>query len=314
MILAENILEMQKLTYSLKLQFNMKDMGELHYYLGVCIVQDKEEKQIFIHQGQYIEKILKKIGQKEAKSVSTPVDLNVKLQKENGVSRPVDTTSYQSIFGSLLYAAITTRRDIAQAVGVVSKFCANPTQSHLTAAKRILRYLKGAGYFGLSYEKCADGNLIGYSDADWAGDVDDRHSTSGSVFLLAKGAVSWLSKKQATVALSTTEAEYVALSTATQEAIWLRRLFTDVGEPLEEPIVINEDNQGAIAMAKNPVGHARTKHIDIRYHFVREGMQNGTIILKYVATSEMIADILTKPLPKHPFEKLVIELGMKTVK
>ena len=144
--------------------------------------------------------------------------------------------------------------------------------------------------------------------------MDDCHSTSGNVFLLAKGALSWLSKKQATVALSTAEAEYVALSAATQEAIWLRRLLTDVGESLEDPIVINEDNQGAIAMAKNPVGHARTKHIDIRYHFVREGVQNGAIILKYVATGEMIADILTKPLPKHPFEKLVMDLGMKTVK
>ena len=162
----------------------------------------KEGKQVYIHQGQYIEKMLKKFGQTEAKSVSTPADLNVKLQKEDGVSRPVDTISYQSIVGSLLYAAITTRPDIAQAVGVVMKFCANPTQSHLTAAKRILRYLKGTGYLGLSYKKCADGNLIGYSDADWAGDVDDRHSTTGNVFLFAKGAVSWLSKKQATVALA----------------------------------------------------------------------------------------------------------------
>ena len=314
MILAESILEMQRLKDSLKLQFKMKDMGELHYYVGVCIVQDKERKQVYLHQGLYIEKMIKKFGQTQAKSVSTPADLNVRLQKEDGVSKPVDTTSYQSIVGSLLYAAITTRPDIAQAVGVVSKFCANPTQSHLTAAKRILRYLKGTVYLGLIYKKCADGNLIGYSDADWAGDMDDRHSTSGNVFLLAKGAVSWLSKKQATVALSTTEAEYVALSTATQEAIWLRRLLADVGKPLEEPIVVNEDNQGAIAMAKNPVGHARTKHIDIRYHFVREGVQDGAIILKYVATGEMIADILTKPLPKCIFQKLVIELGMKTIK
>ena len=174
-------------------------------------------------------------------------------------------------------------------------FCTNPTQSHLTAAKQILRYLKGTVYLGLSYKKCADGNLIGYSDADWAADVDDRRSTSGNVLLLAKGAVSWLSKKQATVALSTAEAEYVALSVATQEAIWLRRLLTDVGEFLEDPIVNNEDNQEAIAMAKNPVGHARTKHIDIRYRFVREAVQNGAIILKYVATGEMIADNLTKP-------------------
>ena len=127
----------------------------------------------------------------------------------------------RTLVGSLLYAAITTRPDIAQAVGVVSKFYANPTQSHLTATKRILRYLKGTVYLGLSYKTCADGSLIGYSAADWAGDVDDRHSTSGNVFLLAKGAVSWLRKKQATVVLSTTESEYVALRTATQEAIWL---------------------------------------------------------------------------------------------
>ena len=136
--------------------------------------------------------------------------------------------------------------------------------------------------------------------------MDDRHSTSGNVFSLARGVVSWLSKTQAIVALSAAEAQYLALSTSTQEAIWLRRLLADVGEPPEEPIVIHEDNQGAIAKARNPVGHARTKHIDIRYHFVREGVQNGSI--------EMIADILTKPLPKHRFEKLVTELGMKTVK
>ena len=314
MILARNMTEMKSVKDSLKLQFKIKDMGELHYYVGVCIVQDVKNKQVHLHQGQYIEKMLEKYRQTEAKPVSTPADLNVKLQKEDGFSRPVDATSYQSMVGSLLYAAIATRPDIAQAVGVVSKFCANPTQTHLTAAKRILRYLKATAYLGLSYKKCANGNLIGYSDADWAGDIDDRHSTSGNVFSFACGAVSWLSKKQATVALSTAEAEYVALSTATQEAIWLRRLLADVGEPPEGLTEIYEDNQRAISMAKNPVGHARTKHIDIRYHFVREGVQDGAIALKYIATDEMIADILTKPLPKHRFQKHVTELGMKTVK
>ena len=140
-------------------------------------------------------------------------------------------------------------------------------------------------------------NLSGFSDADWAGDMDDRHSTSGNVFSFAKGAVSWLSKKQATVALSTAEAEYVALSMATHEAVWLRRLLTDVGESPKSPTVIHEDNQGAIVMAKNPVGHARTKHIYIRYHFTREALQTGAIVLKYIPSDEMIADILTKSLP-----------------
>ena len=177
----------------------------------------------------FIERMLEKYGPTEAKPVSTPADLNVKLQKEDGFRRLVDATSHQLMVGSLLCAAIVTRPDIAQAVGVVSKFCANPTQNHLTAAKRILRYLKATAYLGLSHKKCVNGNLTGYSEADWAGDMDDRHSTSGNVFSFACRAVSWLSKKQATVTLSTAEAEYVALSTATQEAIWLRRLLADVG-------------------------------------------------------------------------------------
>ena len=314
MILARNIREMRSVKDSLKLQFKMKDVGELHFYVGVCIVQDVKNKQVFLHQGHYIEKMVENFGQTEAKLVSTPADLNVKLQKEDGFSRPVDVTSYQSIVGSLLYAAIATCPDIAQAVGVVSKFCASPTQNHLIATKRILRYLKATAYLGFSYKKCANGNLIGYSDADWAGDMDDHHSTSGNVFFLACGAVSWLSKRQATIALLTTEAEYVALCMATQEAIWLRRLLADIGEPPEGPSEIYEDNQGAISMAKNPVGHARTKHIDIHYHFIRERVQDSVIALKYIDTEEMIADILMKPLPKHRFEKLVAKLDKKTVK
>ena len=203
MILAENISEMKRVKNDLKLQFKMKDLGELYYYVGVCVVQDKENKQVCLHQGPYIKKALKKYGQIETKPVSTPADLNVRLRKEDGVSRSIDVTLFQPIVGSLLYAAIATRPDIAQAVGVVLKFCANPTQNHLTAAKRILRYLKGTVYLCLSYEKCAEGNLPGFSDADWTGDMAYRHSTSGNVFKFAKEAVSWLSKKQATVALST---------------------------------------------------------------------------------------------------------------
>ena len=131
--------------------------------------------------------------------------------------------------------------------------------------------------------------------------------------MLANGAVSWMSKKQATVALSTAEAEYIALSEATQEAIWLQRLLTDIGVPLKGPTVIHEDNQGAFAIARNPVAHARTKHIDIRYHFVREGIQNGAVDLTYVPTDEMVADILTKPLPKHRFKKLLHAMGLDTI-
>lgn len=145
--------------------------------------------------------------------------------------------------------------------------------------------------------------VTGFSDADWGGDLDDRHSTTGNVFLLAGGAVSWLSKKQAVVALSTTEAEYVALSVAAQEATWLQKLFVELQMPTKA-IVIKEDNQGVIALARNPVAHSRTKHIDIRFHFIREAQEQGTIDVVYCPTSEMVTDLLTKPIPRGQFEKL----------
>ncbi|XP_061886352.1 uncharacterized protein LOC133636375 [Entelurus aequoreus] len=211
--------------------------------------------------------------------------------------------------GSLLYAAMATRPDIAQAVSAVSKFNANPDAAHLTAVKRILRYLKGTVNFALKYEQSDSGALIGFSDADWAGDQDDRRSTTGNVFLLSGGAVSWLSKKQATVALSTAEAEYIALSQAAQEGIWLKRLLSDLGVKTMSTVIL-EDNQGAIAIAKNPVNHSRTKHIDFRYHYIRECVQNGQIELQYCPTNDMKADIFTKPLPRQKFEYLRGEIGL----
>ena len=167
---------------------------------------------------------------------------SVQLQKDDGVSKAVEATHYQSMVGSLLYAAVATRPDIAQAVGAVAKFWSKPCEAHLTAVKRIFRYLKGTAEFGLKFMKSDGGELVGYSDADWAGDVDDRHSTTGNLFLMAGGPVSWLSKKQPVVALSTTEAEYVALSMATQEAVWLRRFLSGLA-PAEvaKPTVIMED-------------------------------------------------------------------------
>ena len=152
--------------------------------------------------------------------------------------------------------------------------------------------------------------VIKNSDADWAGDLDDRHSTTGNLFLMAGGAISWMNKKQAIVALSTSEAEYVALSSATQEAVWLRRLRVDLRTAPKEPTVLMEDNQGVIAIARNPI---RTKHIDIRYHYVREALQEGTIDLFYCPKEEMVADWLTKPLSRGPFEKLRLAMGMNTV-
>ena len=166
----------------------------------------------------------------------------MKLKKDE-VSKAFDPIRYQSMVGSVLYAATATRPDIAQAVGVVSKFNARPNESHLTAVKRGFRYLKGTVNLALKYKKKGDAVLVGYSDADWAGDQDDRHSTTGNLFVMSGSPVSWLSKKQLMVSLSTAEAEYVALSIATQEAVWLRRLFDDFQTSWKKPTVIMEDNQ-----------------------------------------------------------------------
>ena len=308
-LITESTESMNELKVSLKERYKMKDMGELSYILGISVIQDKEKNCVILHQKHYIEAILQKYGMDNAKPVATPADANVKLRKSDGVSKPVDQHTYQSMVGSLLYAAMATRPDIAQAVSAVSKFNANPDAAHLTAVKRILRYLKGTANFALKYEQSDSRALIGFSDADWAGDQDDRHSTTGNVFLLSGGAVSWLSKKQATVALSTAVAEYIALSQAAQEGIWLKRLLSDLGVEAMSTVIL-EDNQGAIAIAKNPVNHSRTKHIDIRYHYIRECVQNGQIELQYCPTNDMKADIFTKPLTRQKFEHLRGEIGL----
>lgn len=311
-LITESQEEMVDIKESLMQKFKMKDMGKLHYILGVNVIQDNDN--MWLHQEHYIQNMLQKYGMADAKTVSAPADVSVKLKKFKADdiehNDKVNPVMYQSMVGSLLYAAMATRPDIAQSVGVVSKFNQNPTTEHLTAVKRIFRYLKGTADLALVYKKSDSGTLIGYSDADWAGDLDDRHSTTGNIFMLGGAAISWLSKKQATVALSTAEAEYVALSCAAQETIWLRKLLMDIRATPDGPTVIMEDNQGAIAIAQNPVGHARTKHIDIRYHYVRECIQSGNICLQYCPTGEMKADILTKPLPRVKFEKFRAGIGL----
>ena len=236
----------------------------------------------------------------------------MKLVKDDGAAKLADPVYYQSMVGSLLYAAIATRPDIAQAVGAVSKYNSCPTETHLTGVKLILRYLKGTINLGLKFEKTAGNSIIiGFSDADWAGDLDNRHSTSGNLFVMSGGAISWLSKKQPVVALSTTEAEYVALGAAMQEVVWLRRLLSDIKASPKMPTFISEDNQGTIAIARNPVYLARKKHIDIKYHYVREALTDGVIDLVYCPTQQMTADILTKPLSRDRYETLRHEMGLK---
>ncbi|PIK49151.1 putative Gag-pol polyprotein [Apostichopus japonicus] len=291
-------------------KFAVKDMGELSYFLEVNIKQNTNGE-IWIGQPVYTEKVLQKYGMENSKPVSTPVEVSSKLVKATEESELVDQGLYQSIVGSLLYLSTMTRPDINFAVCNVAKFTSEPTKHHLTAVKRILRYLRGTINYGLLYTKDGSNECIGYSDADWAGDVNDRKSTSGYLFQVSGAAVSWKSKKQTCVALSTAEAEYIALASAAQEAVWLQRLNTDLQNKPNKPLRILEDNQSAICMAKNPQFHGRTKHIEIKYHFIRETVEHGTIELMYCPTEDMVADLLTKGLSKQRFEKLRQMSGLK---
>ncbi|CAI5717429.1 unnamed protein product [Peronospora effusa] len=210
---------------------------------------------------------------------------------------------------SCRYQVIARRS--AASVGVLSQFAADPCPTHWQALKRVLRYLQLTPTLGICFIGAGNGKLLGYSDADWAGDTDTRRSTSGYVFVLNNGCISWRSKKQRSVALSSTEAEYMALSEATQEATWLKTFMRELGEEAgDDALTIYEDNEGAIALAKNPEFHKRTKHIDIRYHFVREKVEKNQVVLQYCPTQDMLADIMTKAIAAPKFTILRTKLGI----
>ncbi len=208
---------------------------------------------------------------------------------------------YRQLVGSLNYLT-TTRPDIAYSVSILSQFMAKPYESHWKETKKVLRYLKGTLNFGIMYADEFDVELAGYSDSDWARNPDDRKSTTGYVFNIGSGPISWSSKKQPIVSLASTKAEYKALCSATCEAIWIRRILEDVGETQQAPTIIRCDNQSTIKLENNPIYHARTKHIETQHHFVREKLPSKEIDLSYCNTNENVADIFTKPLGKAKFE------------
>ncbi|KAE8735609.1 hypothetical protein F3Y22_tig00000340pilonHSYRG00771 [Hibiscus syriacus] len=287
-------------------EFEMTDMGLMAYYLGIEVKQQNDG--IFISHESYAKEILKKFKMENCKPISTPTEYGIKMTKhEEGES--VDPTFFKSLVGSLRYLTCT-RPDILHAVGLVSRYMESPTTTHFKAAKRILRYLKGTIDFGLFYSVSNDYKLVGYSDSDWGGDIDNRRSTTGFVFFMGDIAFTWMSKKQPIVTLSTCEAEYVAATSCVCHAIWLRNLLKEIGLIQEEPTKVYVDNKSAIALAKNPVFHDRSKHIDIRYHYIRECVARKDVEVEYVKSQDQVADIFTKPLTNEDFLRLRNLLGV----
>jgi hypothetical protein len=224
----------------------------------------------------------------------------------------MESYPYRAVVGSLMYLMVTTRPDLAYAVSMVSRYMDNPGMAHWRAAKWILRYLKGTQDYCLTFTGSDPEALYGYSDSDWAGDLDERKSTYGFIFFLAGNAVMWASKRQKSVALSSTEAEFIGASEATRELLWLRKVAKALGVHQDTPLILHEDNQGAISLAKEESHKRRTKHLDVRYHFVRQCVQSGLVQLVYCRTEEMVADFLTKAVSRTVIRRHCASLRLGT--
>lgn len=300
----------EKFKREMNQKFQMSDMGKLSYYLGIEVEQ--RDNCIVLKQSGYARKILEKAGMLECNPTTYPMDPKVLITRDEK-GEEIDATMFRSLIGGLRYL-VHTRPDIAYCVGIVSRYMERPTKLHLEAVKRIMRYVKGTIHFGLVYSEDSRNNVLnGYSDSDLAGLLDDRRSTSGMVFYLNESVVTWVSQKQHCVALSSCEAEFMAATAAACQAIWLRNVLGQITSEFVGPVVLCIDNRSAIDLAKNPMFHGRSKHIDARFHFIRECVERGEVVLKHVTSNEQRADILTKALVKSKFESMRKLLGVKNL-
>ena len=308
-IASNNNAAVNDIISSLSEQFRMKDMGTLSYFLGIefsfC------EGYIKMSQSKCIAKMLSKFNMIDCNPKAVPCDPCVSKLNCDDSTYLSDSTLYKEIVGSLIYLMTCTRPDLSFVVTYLSQYMSRPTVAHLSLAKNVLKYLKGTKNYCLTFTKCDhDLKLVGYCDSDW-GNSTDRRSISGYCFHLNEKSslISWKSKKQNVIALSSCEAEYVAMTVAVQEAKFLRQLLSDLTNSDFMCVNLFADNQGAILLAKNPVHHQRTKHIDVKYHFIRLEIQHGTITFEYVSTNDNVADLFTKPVSKIKLNKFNIIHG-----
>ncbi|GLI64580.1 hypothetical protein VaNZ11_007855 [Volvox africanus] len=293
-------------------EFEVRDLGEVSLFLGIEVVRDRGTRSMKILQKRYALDLVQKFGHANAKPDSIPMQPIRGLLNTRGIGdeeqEPFqEATQYRSLVGGLMYLAVCTRPDIAQAVRRLARYMSKPTPAHWEAARGVLRYVKGTAVYGITYSRGEP--LFGYADADWASDRDNRRSTTGYVFILHGGAVSLKSRLQPTTAASSVEAEYMSVSSATREAMFLRKLMFDLGCPVEA-VRIWDDNLGAINLIRNPTTSDRSKHIDVQHHFVREKERFGYVNFEYCPTESMVADMLTKPLPEAQFVKFRLSMGV----
>src|ERR1700678_1296436 len=304
----------EKFKAEIKNYWEITDHGPIKWFLGFEIRRDRESRTIAINQCAYIEKMVEKFSLTNARKVTTPIDPNVQYSVDqcpssmNQLAR-MKGVPYGEAIGSVLWPVVVSRPDAAYAVGVLSQFIQNPGQAHWEGVKRVISYLGSTKDLWLTFGGQKETLIEGFCDADWASQKH-RHSISGFSFHYGVGAISWSSKKQGVVSLSSTKAEYVAQTHAAKEGIWLRSFIKEIqGE--QGPLTISCDNQGAIALAKDNKFHGRTKHIDCHIPYLCEVVEDGKIEVKYIPTDNNVSDIFTKPLPRPKFVKFVEMLGLR---
>ena len=315
MALTGNTACLDSLVQDIKTRWDVTVDKDPSWFLKMKIVRDRARRTIALCQERYVLSILERFGMTDSKCAPSPSTQDI-LDPE---AQEIKDVPFRELVGSLLYAAITTRKDILCDVVRVSRFNARPTTQAWTAAKRILHYLKGTAHHSLllgcvtARELCLD-ELAAWADADYAGDLKTRSSTTGGVIQLLGSTLYCRSTLQRSVATSTTEAEYMAICDLAKELMWLIKILQDMGVPWRaqpRPVPVYEDNQSCIALLKNPgANHSRPKHVDVKYHFTREQMANNTLDIIYCPTEDMVADICTKPLPSARHQKLAALLGV----
>jgi hypothetical protein len=282
-----------------------------HAFLGIEVRQHPDG--IEITQEAYIRRTLEEFDMTEVRDSYAPASLGAVQAaiKLDGNQAPVDQTTFRHVLGKIMYPAIGTRPDISYVVAFLSRYAHAPTAHHMNMAKTLLRYLAHTSHYSLFYPATAGRfDLVAYSDADWAGAHDSR-STSGVLTLVNGTALTWLSRKQPLVAMSTAEAEYIAAAECALEVTWLRRLAVDLGHEQHAPTPLLLDNRSCILLATNPSNHSRTKHIDYRYHKLRELVEDETLAPRYVPSADQLADVFTKPLAAEALARIADRIGMQ---
>lgn len=283
---------------------------DAEYFVGMQMKLDTKQQKLIIHQNIYALNILERFNHSDCFAVSTPAEVGKHFSKADD-NNPKPKFPYREAIGSLMYLMVCTRPDIAYIVGVLSRYLENPSEMHWQGVKRVLKYIKGTTQYGISFSlNSGQTNITMFCDADWGNDVDTRRSISGYIAFINSGPVSWSSRRQTVTATSTTEAEFVAICASTKSVVWLRKLILEVDFKQINATPLNCDNQKAVELVKNPEASKRTKHVDIQYFYSCDMQANGEINIQYVESGKQLADLLTKPLSKDKFEKLIKQYGL----